>query len=452
MEATENGDDSAWIMKKEYDTLIQKLTAPIPAPPAKRARPAASTDKTIFVSGRWLPDGTVILDPFFVSERSVPDDVPAGEYQVDFRDAQNQLMASQAFALAGAQTPDDQFTTLFAFYLPYPAGTSKIQITRQQQILAEREVSPHAPEIRIDSLVPLANRRFRVTLTASDLDGGALSFAASYIANASRAEPVFLEWSTPGSVFEFDASSLPGSAEGHIQVLATDGVNTARALSSAFPVPGHTPSVQVWEPQGGFRYAGSLPVVMRGVAYDVEDGVLPDAALAWTSNRDGNLGTGESLLARTLSPGDHVLTLSARDTEGNVSEQSIPINVLAAGDKPDLQVVSPRTTTGEVYANEPARVSVSVLLAGDSQEIKVILLDQRTNQPLGTKTFSAIGNQVQDILFDILYPNAGKVPLSATAELVDPSVHDQDLTNNQAEFELEVFSRPAATVSDWSLF
>ncbi|HQH73529.1 MAG TPA: hypothetical protein PK360_15755, partial [bacterium] len=146
------------------------------------------------------------------------------------------------------------------------------------------------------------------------------------------------------------------------------------------------------------------------------------------------------------------LTLSARDTEGNVSEQSIPINVLAAGDKPDLQVVSPRTTTGEVYANEPARVSVSVLLAGDSQEIKVILLDQRTNQPLGTKTFSAIGNQVQDILFDILYPNAGKVPLSATAELVDPSVHDQDLTNNQAEFELEVFSRPAATVSDWSLF
>lgn len=452
MEATENGDSAGWIMKEEYATLLEKLTASTSSPAGKRLRPAASTDKTAFLSGRLLPDGQVVLDPFFLSERAIPDIVTAGEYQVDFRDAQNQLLASQSFALADEQTPDDQFTSLFAFYLPYPAGTRKIQITRRQQILAEREVSPHSPEIHVDSILPLENRRFRVTLTASDLDGDALSYAASYIANASRVEPLFVEWITPGAVFEFDASPLPGSADGHVQVLVTDGVNTARALSPSFTVPGHAPSVFVLEPQNGLRYAGRLPIVLQGEAYDIEDGVLPDSALSWTSNRDGSLGTGELLPAQILTPGDHILRFSAHDSEGNTSEQSVQVSVLPPADTPDLQLVSLWTVPGEIHANESASVGVSVLLAGDSQEIQVTLLDMRTNQSLGSQTFSALGNQVQDILFDILYPVAGTMPLSAMAELVDKTIQEKDLSNNQAGFDLEVFPPAATRVEEWSLF
>ena len=201
------------------------------------------------------------------------------------------------------------------------------------------------------------------------------------------------------------------------------------------PVPGHTPSVQVWEPQGGFRYAGRSACRDAGVAYDVEDGVLPDAALAWDFNRDGNLGTGESPRADAFAGGSRFDALRpghGGQRLGTIHTDQRP----GGGDKPDLQVVSPRTTTGEVYANQPARVAVSVLLAGESQEIKVTLLDKQTNQPLGSKTFSVFGNQVQDILFDILYPTAGTVSLSAAAELVDTSVQS-GFDEQPGQFELE---------------
>ena len=61
------------------------------------------------------------------------------------------------------------------------------------------------------------------------------------------------------------------------------------------------------------------PLFLNGYAYDLEDSTLGESALHWNSNRDGDLGTGSQVLV-TLSPGQHVITLSAIDSDGNVSD------------------------------------------------------------------------------------------------------------------------------------
>jgi hypothetical protein len=65
---------------------------------------------------------------------------------------------------------------------------------------------------------------------------------------------------------------------------------------------------------------------LLGYAEDPEDGILPDAALSWYSNRDGFLGTGGQVLV-TLSYGQHVITLRTIDSDGNTATASVNVFV-----------------------------------------------------------------------------------------------------------------------------
>ncbi len=66
------------------------------------------------------------------------------------------------------------------------------------------------------------------------------------------------------------------------------------------------------------------PLWLQGYACDLEDGTLPDTALRWSSSRDGNLGTGSQVLV-ILSPGEHVITLTATDSDGNVTTATVRV-------------------------------------------------------------------------------------------------------------------------------
>ena len=69
-------------------------------------------------------------------------------------------------------------------------------------------------------------------------------------------------------------------------------------------------------------------MALVGSAYDPEDGSLEGSHLSWTSSLDGDLGTGELLFAPDLSRGQHTITVTARDSEGNEGSASIRIKVV----------------------------------------------------------------------------------------------------------------------------
>ncbi len=82
---------------------------------------------------------------------------------------------------------------------------------------------------------------------------------------------------------------------------------------------------------GDIQFQAGFP--MDGFGYDFEDGT--NVQLEWTSNVDGAIGTGESFTF-SLSPGQHIITLTVTDQAGAVGNSSIQLTMLSEAPPLDL--------------------------------------------------------------------------------------------------------------------
>ena len=70
----------------------------------------------------------------------------------------------------------------------------------------------------------------------------------------------------------------------------------------------------------------SLPA-RADIAADIDEQLIPDAQVTWTSSRDGPIGSGRLLSRRNLTSGTHVLTVRGTDSGGLFAERSVTITV-----------------------------------------------------------------------------------------------------------------------------
>lgn len=123
---------------------------------------------------------------------------------------------------------------------------------------------------------------------------------------------------------------LKGQSAGSFTLLATVSAdndsnadnNTARLFLT---MGNEAPRVSITNPPDGAFLFGNRPLTFSGQAHDAEDGDLTNDLL-WTSNRDGQVGTGGTFKAR-LSPGLHTLRASATDRNGQNTTATILIMV-----------------------------------------------------------------------------------------------------------------------------
>jgi hypothetical protein len=85
------------------------------------------------------------------------------------------------------------------------------------------------------------------------------------------------------------------------------------------------PVVTITSPLHDANFPSGATVSLQGSASDLEQGAV-SAQLAWTSSRDGALGTGASL-SRVLSAGQHVLTASVTDQTGLTGSAQVTVKV-----------------------------------------------------------------------------------------------------------------------------
>jgi formylglycine-generating enzyme required for sulfatase activity len=88
-----------------------------------------------------------------------------------------------------------------------------------------------------------------------------------------------------------------------------------------------SPSVEITSPATGTSFPESASITFQGTATDPQDGTLAGSSLVWTSNQDGQLGTGTDLSTSSLSVNTHLITLTATDSDGNEGSASITIHV-----------------------------------------------------------------------------------------------------------------------------
>ena len=87
---------------------------------------------------------------------------------------------------------------------------------------------------------------------------------------------------------------------------------------SIAPTGNQIPTAEISAPAGTYFNEGEN-ITFSGSGTDEEDGDLNGGSLVWTSNIDGTLGTGATVITSALTAGDHEITLTATDSEGETS-------------------------------------------------------------------------------------------------------------------------------------
>jgi chitodextrinase len=208
-------------------------------------------------------------------------------WQWDFGDGESANTEDSAHTYAGAGT----FTA--ALTVTGPGGTD----TTSQQIVvnAPPAVSILAPQ---DGATFVPDDSVTFTGTATDLEDGDLSAAIAWTLNIDGA------LGTGASIV-----NAPSSGTHTITAAVTDsgGATSTESITVTVNAP---PGVSITAPQDGATFVPDDPVTFSGTAIDFEDSDL-SAAIVWTSNLDGPIGTGATINV-TLSSGRHTITLGDR--------------------------------------------------------------------------------------------------------------------------------------------
>jgi K319-like protein/VCBS repeat protein/PKD domain-containing protein len=275
------------------------------------------------------------------------------------------------FNAAGAQLADYSFSPTsstqggswlqIAQVVTFVPGTRRIAIFSDLagREIASSPVSASAPVVSV--ITPVAGSLasagpVNVSWAAGDADGDALRYAVEYSPDAGASWRA-LAINLAGTSYSIDAGQLAGtggSATGLLRVVATDGVQSADGDSGALVVAGKKPSIEIHSPLDGATFVRGQGVSLDATALDIEDGVLGDAEIAWSSDRDGTLGNGQLIQPSLLSLGTHVVTARATDSDGNTAAAAITVHVvgkLAGGSLPvanagpDIQALEGQSVT-----------------------------------------------------------------------------------------------------------
>jgi hypothetical protein len=131
------------------------------------------------------------------------------------------------------------------------------------------------------------------------------------------------------------ARDLPSGEAPAFRVLAFDGWSSDETTIAVpdLAAPRNPPQVQILAAAPARYPTGGL-VRLEATAFDLEDRAIPGVSIRWSSDVDGDLGPGGELATRDLSPGRHVITATAVDSDGLTGSATYALEVDPAVSEP----------------------------------------------------------------------------------------------------------------------
>ncbi len=333
-----------WISDFHY----KRMRANMINPPASAAAQSDPQERLLVIGTLDPATGAVVLDPFLrVSEAEATVERTPGAYSIVLADGSGTRLAEYPFTPRVMDHPEQQpgatcqsttasapsAETAYIFeFVPWHPDTERVSIWQGERELASRSVSPHPPTLHVsypNGGEVVAVDSFTARWSARDADGDPLSYALLFSADGGETW-LTLATGIKETSYNVDARMLAGSERALVRVLASDGVNTASDQSDAtFTLLDRAPLAAILQPTEGANFAFDDSLILAGDAYDPEDGDLADTALIWESNREGQLGSGSllALAAHDLTPGRHIITLAATDSDRQVGLATVQITV-----------------------------------------------------------------------------------------------------------------------------
>jgi hypothetical protein len=243
-------------------------------------------------------------------------------YCLEFRAADQTLLQRSCFDPGDTCGGTEESPRPFVVAVPWPASTTRVLLKFGEAVLAERSASAHRPTVRV--LSPNGGETWDgervVAWTGADDDGDGLDYTVLYTRDEG------MSWTPLGMYLRaisltVDTSQLAGGEGCRIQVRASDGFfNSEDQSDGAFTVPRKPPQAVIEAPLEGVWYRPVEYINLMGQGYDPEDGAVPDDHLTWwlTYAQGATLlGTGPMISVGPLPAGDHVINLTAEDSDGN---------------------------------------------------------------------------------------------------------------------------------------
>ncbi len=327
-----------WVSGFTYLSLLDLLASSSFATPADAPVPGPS-----WRVGGTLADGFVLFRPLVALDVASPGDEGTGDDAIEVRDAAGLTLARRRFTPLAPDgfdiNPGVDASPLFAEFLPVDARAARIVVLDGNGAeIGRLELAGAAPNATV--LFPRGGETLRghqaVRWSIDDPDSNAHTSWVQYSPDGTPGSFRTLALDLRATSLDVDFDGLPGAhGRGVIRVVASDGIRSGSADSAPFTVPGKAPLAKIVAPAPGSVWTTSATVFLEGAATDAEDGAVDDAALAWTSDRDGALGAGRRLAVR-LAPGPHALTLTATDRDGNTASDVATVFVSATAPQATL--------------------------------------------------------------------------------------------------------------------
>lgn len=222
--------------------------------------------------------------------------------------------------------------------LDITATPSRVEIVRMADNASIGNLAASANPPTVTLITPVAGQNvsdiLHVQWVASDPDNDVLHHMVRYSPD-NGASWIVVQPSTSDSGVDLDMSALPGGNTALIQIITSDGLRTASATSAPISVVKHAPQASILPaigdtqvPELGFSAAQSETIVLRGRAYDAEDGLLGPEALTWRITGTVNItGDGNQLTLFSLPPGAYTVTLTAQDADSQQGAAMTHLNI-----------------------------------------------------------------------------------------------------------------------------
>jgi len=328
-----------WVSPYTYKALFTEYHwgYPVPGATSNKASESLLTaieaeQEYLVVIGLVRADGTVFREFRILSFPVGTDDGSGtGSYSLELEDNSGNILFVRNFE-PGKTTAGD--TKYFSEKLPFHPDTAQILLKQDDVVLETIVLSSNRPNVTVtypnggESLSGMQT----IIWTATDADGDILTYDVLYSADGGSTWSPIATGLDQNS-YPWDTDNATGSTQALIRVLANDGVYTRHDDSdSQFSVVKKAPEAIVISPQDDTSFFLKKLIIFEGEGYDLEDGSLGDELLTWSSDVDGELGSGRHITLDNLSHGKHDITLTAEDSDGNIGTASISINISSVQD------------------------------------------------------------------------------------------------------------------------
>ncbi len=318
--------NNQWVSDFTYEGIRQRFAALGGA----LAEPELQQGTYLLVNGRVeLANGSGRLGTINVLTGSGTTTPISGTWSIVLLDGANVL---NSYPFTPAEMDDDEDPSrpaLFAEMVPWNGAATRIQLRNGDTVVDERAVSANAPTVTVSAPTggDLGSAPVTVSWAGNDADGDSLRYSLLY-SNDNGVTWRALISDMEASEATIDPTGLPGGSNCYFRVVASDGVLSGQGDSALVSVPDKAPLLTIDGPAEGATFFPAQPVALAAASYDLEDSERPADALnlaqagpavAWSSDRDGDLGTGTLTVTAGLSTGTHILTLTATDSAANTT-------------------------------------------------------------------------------------------------------------------------------------